>query len=99
MGRRYYGAPEGAWNTVMETLEMDAQSSAFDEDLRKEIGRAYDKLEEVTPDPVQQIKKLTATVARLRELLHANLSAWEDEEDSVQQEHRDLMKRTRKELR
>ena len=32
--------PEEAWDVLLETLEMDAQSSAFDPALRKEIARA-----------------------------------------------------------
>ena len=34
-------APQWAWNVIFETLECDMQSSAFDKDLKQEIGDAY----------------------------------------------------------
>jgi hypothetical protein len=33
-------APAWAWELIDETLAMDAQSKAFDEDTRKAVGRA-----------------------------------------------------------
>ena len=36
--------PEVAWGTIQETLEMDAESSAFDAALREEIGDAVEAI-------------------------------------------------------
>lgn len=38
-------APTEVWDTVMETLRIDAQSHAFDADLRKEISVALDGMQ------------------------------------------------------
>lgn len=35
------------------------------------------------------------SIRRLLDALHENLSAWEDEEESVKEEHADLIRRTR----
>ena len=37
-------APTWAWETIDETLAMDARSSAFDETLRREIQAALDAM-------------------------------------------------------
>lgn len=37
--------PEDAWDVLWETLSMDARSKWFDEDLKKEIRRALDRVE------------------------------------------------------
>jgi hypothetical protein len=38
--------PAGAWHTLIETLQRDAQSSAFSPELRAEIARALDFVSE-----------------------------------------------------
>ncbi len=44
--------PEDAFDTIIETLQCDAQSSAFDSDLREEIQKALDSIE---------VKSITST--------------------------------------
>lgn len=39
--------PQSAWDTLEETLQMDAQSSAFDPELREEIEEALGTIEQV----------------------------------------------------
>jgi hypothetical protein len=39
--------PAWAWDILLETLELDRESSAFDRELRLDIGRALDTIEEV----------------------------------------------------
>jgi len=43
--------PREAWQKIKETLELDAKSSAFDPELRKEIREALDQVEHVTALP------------------------------------------------
>ncbi len=43
--------PQEAWQKIRETLELDAKSSAFDPELRKEIREALDEVEHVTDSP------------------------------------------------
>ena len=43
--------PQDAWDKLTETLELDANSSAFDPELRKEIGEALDQVEYVADSP------------------------------------------------
>ena len=43
--------PQEAWEKLRETLELDAKSSAFDPELRKEIREALDQVEYVTDSP------------------------------------------------
>ncbi len=43
--------PQEAWQKIRETLELDARSSAFDPELRKEIREALDQVEHVTASP------------------------------------------------
>ena len=43
--------PREAWQKLRETLELDARSSAFDPELRKEIREALDQVEHVTDSP------------------------------------------------
>lgn len=38
----YVRVEEAAWDTIMETMAMDAESSAFDQALRDEIQDAID---------------------------------------------------------
>lgn len=40
--------PTEHWDLLEETLAMDAQSSAFDSDLKKDINNALDELEQAT---------------------------------------------------
>ena len=42
---------QDAWEKLRETLELDAKSSAFDPELRKEIREALDQVEYVTDSP------------------------------------------------
>jgi len=42
--------PQDAWNTLYETLQMDAGSSAFDLELRKSISEALDQINEFNSD-------------------------------------------------
>jgi hypothetical protein len=42
--------PTWAWNILIETLEMDSVSGAFDRALRQDILRALDAIEEVYTD-------------------------------------------------
>ena len=39
-------APRWAWDTIDETLDMDAQSSAFGPELRREIQQAIAAMRE-----------------------------------------------------
>jgi hypothetical protein len=39
-------APRWAWDTIDETLENDANSSAFSKELRDEIQDAIDEIQE-----------------------------------------------------
>ena len=43
--------PLEAWRKIRETLELDAKSSAFDPELRKQIREALDQVEYVTDSP------------------------------------------------
>ena len=43
--------PQEAWDKLRETLELDAKSSAFDPELRKEIREALDQVEHVADPP------------------------------------------------
>lgn len=38
--------PDWAYNTIIETLEVDAQSKAFDRELRNEIKKAIESIDE-----------------------------------------------------
>jgi hypothetical protein len=38
----YVRVEEAAWDTIMETLSIDAESSAFDQPLREEIQDAIE---------------------------------------------------------
>jgi hypothetical protein len=42
--------PQDAWNTLYETLQMDADSSVCDHDLRKSISNALDQVSEFNSD-------------------------------------------------
>ncbi len=44
--------PQDAWEKLTETLALDAKSSAFDPELRKEIREALDQVEHVTASPL-----------------------------------------------
>ena len=39
--------PEWAYDTIMETLHMDAESSSFEPELRKDIKKALDAIKEL----------------------------------------------------
>lgn len=40
--------PTDQYETIMETLRMDGQSSAFDRELRREIRNAHESVTEIT---------------------------------------------------
>ena len=40
-----HAAPEWAWKLIFETLNKDAESSAFDKDLRQRISDAINAVE------------------------------------------------------
>lgn len=47
--RRVLTVTESAYDTILETLEMDSQSLAFDKKLRAQIKRALYDIKEVSP--------------------------------------------------
>lgn len=47
--RRVLTVTESAYDTIIETLEMDSQSLAFDKKLRAQIKRALYDIKEVSP--------------------------------------------------
>jgi len=40
----YVRVPSGAWGTLIETLELDSDSSVFDQTLRDEISDALEQI-------------------------------------------------------
>jgi hypothetical protein len=52
--------PQEAWNTLYETLQMDAESSAFDLDLHREINAALEQVNAKRPafQPVSYLEPL-----------------------------------------
>lgn len=49
--------PKDAWETLEETLIIDAESSAFDKDLRKQIKEALDKIKDARVTIVENMKE------------------------------------------
>lgn len=47
--RRVLTVTESAYDTIIETLEMDSQATNFDPNLRKQIRRALNSIREVAP--------------------------------------------------
>ncbi len=43
--------PQEAWNTLWESLEIDARSTAVAPELRRELREALDQVEHVTASP------------------------------------------------
>ncbi len=43
----YLVMPEWAYDTLMETLHIDAESSSFEPELRKEIRKALNAIKEL----------------------------------------------------
>ena len=47
--------PDSAADTIMETLSMDAHSSTFEPELRKEISEAYNEVKWIDPNKVSDL--------------------------------------------
>ncbi|HEU4343710.1 MAG TPA: hypothetical protein VFU31_19340 [Candidatus Binatia bacterium] len=47
--RRVLTVTESAYDTILETLELDSRATNFDPKLRKQIRRALDSIQEVAP--------------------------------------------------
>lgn len=45
MATKYLKGPAAAWDLLFETLNLDAQSSALDKDLRKRIEKSLNQVE------------------------------------------------------
>lgn len=45
----YLKIPSSAWDLLLETLQLDSESSAFDLALRKDLSKALDEIEHLTP--------------------------------------------------
>ena len=59
-------APRWAWDTIEETLRLDAESSAFDPQLRRDIRKALSAVQDVDQvdaKPVTSRRKLATTQA------------------------------------
>lgn len=44
------------WNTLLETLEWDSQSAAFDPDIRRDIAKGLKRMKEVNVDDVLDLR-------------------------------------------
>src|SRR6266496_759483 len=56
MATKFLKGPERAWDTLFETLHMDADSSMLDAALRRDIQNALNKVEYIEPPVSTKLK-------------------------------------------
>lgn len=44
------------WNVLLETLEWDSQSAAFDPDIRRDIAKGLKRMKEINVDDVLDLR-------------------------------------------
>lgn len=47
---------EDDWNVLLETLEWDSQSAAFDPDIRRDIAKGLKHMKEINVDEVLDLR-------------------------------------------
>jgi len=88
MGQRFY---EGTMSRIATALEGIASEMAMERTERAAVGRQAPSL---PPALAERQEAWHALIGEMVELLHDHENAWLDEEDSVKEEHAELITRT-----
>lgn len=67
MATKYLRGPENAWDTLLETLNLDAESHMFDKKIRADIRRALSHVEYMEAPP--HVVKVLFLTRRQKNLL------------------------------